>query len=181
MTRNTVARILLVLYALGMLAVTYTQLFGGPSSGDMFWTTSGKILAAATFALGFGAAMASRDPWQNRLVIQIIIVFMAGTTLAVVYGILTHAELPAGEKAPGLSSPLPRPPRAVRRVLSPATAGVSECRHGRCSSACSKPPGTGGRRLSGVCSPGAWTPRLGEAANDRRAARVSTAIHCGVG
>jgi hypothetical protein len=41
--------------------------------------------------------MASRDPWQNRLVIQILIAFMAGTTLAIVYRILTHGELPAGE------------------------------------------------------------------------------------
>ena len=124
MTRNTVARILLILYALGMLAVTFTQLLGGPGSGDMFWTTSGKILAVATFALGFGAAMASRDPWQNRLVIQILIVFMAGTTLAIVYRMLTHGvdELPQGEGtwiviAAAAAAPLllvvfyPRPPR----------------------------------------------------------------------
>ena len=130
MTRNTVARILLILYALGCLAVTVTQLLNGPGSGDMPWTTSGKILAAATFAFGFGAAMASRDPWQNRLVIQILIVFMACTTLAIVYRILTHGEVDPGE------SHLDRPrrcrgrPRAVRRVLSPATAGVSVRRHG---------------------------------------------------
>ena len=122
MTRNTITRILLILYALGMLAVTYTQLFGGPGAGDMFWTTSGKILAAATFALGFGAAMASRDPWQNRLVIQILIVFMAGTTLAVVYRMLTHGEVPPGEGtwiviAAAAAAPVlfavfyPRPPR----------------------------------------------------------------------
>ena len=120
MTKNTVARILLILYALGCFAVTLAQLLN--RAGDMTWTTSGKILAAATFAFGFGSAMASRDPWQNRLVIQIIIVFMAGTTLAVVYGILTHAELPAGEgtwvvAAAAAAAPVlfgvfyPRPPR----------------------------------------------------------------------
>lgn len=124
MTRNTVARVLLILYALGMLAVTYTQLFGGPGAGDMFWTTSGKILAAATFSLAFGAAMASRDPWQNRLVIQILIVFMAGTTLAIAYRTYTHGidELPPGEGtwvvvAAAAAAPVlfavfyPRPPR----------------------------------------------------------------------
>ena len=95
MTRNTIARILLILYALGCLAVTLAQLLN--RAGDMTWTTSGKILAAATFAFGFGAAMASRDPWQNRLVVQILIVFMACTTLAIVYRILTHGEVDPGE------------------------------------------------------------------------------------
>lgn len=36
MTRYTVARVLLILYALGMLAFNYTQLFGGPGAADMF-------------------------------------------------------------------------------------------------------------------------------------------------
>lgn len=122
MRRNTAARILLILYALGCFAVTFTQLFGGPGSGDMFWTTSGKILAGATFALGFGSAMASRDPWQNRLVIQILIVFMACTTLAIVYRILTHDEVPPADStwfvlAAAVAAPVlftvfyPRPPR----------------------------------------------------------------------
>lgn len=122
MTRNTVARILLVLYALGMLSVTLTQLLGGPGAGDMFWTTSGKILAAATFAMGFGSAMASRDPWQNRLVVQILIVFMVGAAFAIAYRMLTHGEVPPGEStwivlAAAASAPVlfavfyPRPPR----------------------------------------------------------------------
>ena len=90
----------------------------------MTWTTSGKILAAATFAFGFGAAMASRDPWQNRLVIQILIVFMACTTLAIVYRILTHGEVDPGETtwivlAAAAAAPVlfavfyPRPPRGM--------------------------------------------------------------------
>lgn len=69
--------------------------------------------------------MASRDPWQNRLVIQIIIVFMAGTTLAVAYGVLTHAELPAEEGTWVVFVAAAAAPRAVRRVLSPATAEAS--------------------------------------------------------
>ena len=122
MTRNTVARILLILYALGSLAIALNLLLSGPGSGDIAWSTSGKILAAATFALGFGAAMASRDPWQNRLVIQILIVFMACTTLAIVYRMLTHGEDDPGEStwivlaaaaaAPALFAVFyPRPPR----------------------------------------------------------------------
>ena len=120
MTRNTVARILLILYALGCLAVTLAQLLN--RAGDMTWTTSGKILAAATFAFGFGSAMASRDPWQNRLVIQILMVFLACTTLAIVYRMLTHGEDDPGEStwivlaaaaaAPALFAVFyPRPPR----------------------------------------------------------------------
>jgi len=97
MTRNTVARILLILYALGCFAVTLAQLLNLPGSGDMAWTTSGKILAAATFAFAFGSAMASRDPWQNRLVIQILMVFMTGAALAIAYRIITHDQVQLGE------------------------------------------------------------------------------------
>ena len=59
---------------------------------ELVATTSGKILAAAILAMGFGAAMAARDPWQHRLVIQVVMLFTALAALAVVYRILDHHD-----------------------------------------------------------------------------------------
>ncbi len=88
--RNAAARALLIVYALGCIAVAIPLLLGIESTGNLTGTTSGRILAAAILALGFGAAMASRDPWQNRLVVQVLIVFSGLAALAIVYRIVTH-------------------------------------------------------------------------------------------
>ena len=83
--RNTVAQILLVLYAIGSVAVTIPLLFALGHAGDLADTTSGKILAAALLAMGFGALAAARDPWRNRLMIKVVMAFTALSSLAIVY------------------------------------------------------------------------------------------------
>jgi hypothetical protein len=88
--RNAVARTLLIVYALGCVAVAVPLLIGVEGTGDLTGTTSGRILAAAILALSFGAAMASRDPWQNRLFVQVLIVFSVLAALAIVYRIFVH-------------------------------------------------------------------------------------------
>ena len=52
MTRTSIMRMLFVLHALGCFPVTYTQLAGGPGSGDMIWTTSGGVLQRQRSRLG---------------------------------------------------------------------------------------------------------------------------------
>jgi hypothetical protein len=91
-TRNTVTRALLMVYALGSIAVALPLLLDSPGAGDLTATTSDKILAAAILAMGFGAAMASRDTWQHRLMIQVVMLFSVLTALAVVYRILVHHD-----------------------------------------------------------------------------------------
>ena len=83
--RNRVAQILLVLYAIGSVAVAIPLLFALGHAGDLADTTSGKILAAALLAMGFGALAAARDPWRNRLMIQVVMVFTALAALAIAY------------------------------------------------------------------------------------------------
>jgi hypothetical protein len=110
--RNTVARVLLVLYAIGSAAIGLALLLAFPGTGELSGTTSGKVLAAALFALGFGAVMAMRDPWRNRLVIQILIAFTTMASLAIIVRLLFHDEpyavdpawmvLPFGVAAPVL-------------------------------------------------------------------------------
>ena len=90
--KNTVARVLLVLYALGSVAVVIPLLLDLPGAGELAGTTSGMILAAAIFALGFGAAVAARDPWRNRVVVQVLIAFTALATLAILIRVLFHDE-----------------------------------------------------------------------------------------
>jgi hypothetical protein len=80
-----VARLLLVLYAIGTPVVAIPLAFGLGHAGELADTTSGKVLAAALLALGFGALMAARDPWRHRLTVQVLIVFSALATLAIVY------------------------------------------------------------------------------------------------
>jgi hypothetical protein len=94
--RNRVARILLVLYALGSVAIAVPLLFAFGHAGDLADTTSGKILAAALLAMGFGALAASRDPWRNRLMIQVVMAFTALSSLAIVYRLAFegHAVFP---------------------------------------------------------------------------------------
>jgi hypothetical protein len=90
--RNTVTRVLLVLYALGSFAVVLPLLLDLPGTGELAGTTSGKILAAAIFSLGLGAALASRDPWRNRIVVQMLIAFTALAAPAILWRLLFHDE-----------------------------------------------------------------------------------------
>jgi peptidoglycan/LPS O-acetylase OafA/YrhL len=83
--RTRVARILLILYAVASAAIAVPLLFAFGHAGDLAATTSGKILAAALIAMGFGALAAARDPWRNRLMIQVVMVFTALSSLAIVY------------------------------------------------------------------------------------------------
>ena len=75
--RNSVARLLLVLYAIGTVAIAIPLAFALGDAGDLADTTSGKVLAAALLALGFGGLMAAHDPWRNRLLIQVLMAFTA--------------------------------------------------------------------------------------------------------
>ena len=95
--RNIVAQSLLVLYAIGSVAIAIPLLFSLGHSGDLADTTSGKILSAALLAMGFGALAAARDPWGNRIVIQVVIVFTALSSLAIVYRLAfeDHPSYPA--------------------------------------------------------------------------------------
>ena len=95
--RNAVARLLLVVYAAGTLVVAIPLAFALGDAGNLADTTSGKVLAAALLALGYGALRASRDPWRERLVIQILIVFTALAALAIGYRVAfeDHPLFPA--------------------------------------------------------------------------------------
>jgi len=92
--RTTILRTLLVLYALGSLAVTIPLVLD--LAGDLSSTTSGKILAAALLAMGAGAALAVRDPWEHRAVIQVLIAFLGLAAVAILYRLLFegHSVLP---------------------------------------------------------------------------------------
>jgi hypothetical protein len=57
-------------------------------AGDLSNSTSGKVLAAGIAALAFGAVQALRDPWANRAVIQVLIVFLGLAALAILYRLL---------------------------------------------------------------------------------------------
>jgi hypothetical protein len=94
--RNRVARILLLLYAVGSVAIAVPLLFAFGHAGDLADTTSGKILAAALVAMGFGALAARRDPWQNRLIIKVVMIFTALSSLAIVYRLIVedHSVFP---------------------------------------------------------------------------------------
>ena len=91
--RRTVAlRVLLLLYALGSVVVAVPLVLDLTGAGELAGTTSGKILAAAVFSLGFGAAMAARDPWRNRLMIQVLIAFTTLAAIAILSRVLFHNE-----------------------------------------------------------------------------------------
>ncbi len=83
--RNRVARILLIVYAVGSVAIAVPLLFTFGHAGDLADTTSGKILAGALLAMGFGALVAARDPWRDRLMIQVVMAFTALSAMAIVY------------------------------------------------------------------------------------------------
>jgi hypothetical protein len=116
--RITIARVLLVVYALGSVVVVIPLVLD--LAGDLSATTSGKILAAALLAMGAGAALAVRDPWEHRAVIQVLIAFLCLAALAILYRLLfeDHPALPtatllAVDVAAGVlfSVFYPRPPQ----------------------------------------------------------------------
>lgn len=76
-------QILLVLYFLGSVAIAVPLLSSLGHAGNLAGTTSGKILAAALIAMGIGALGAARDPWRQRLMIQVLIGFAALSALAI--------------------------------------------------------------------------------------------------
>jgi len=79
------ARTLLVVYAIGSVAIAIPLLLGFGNAGDLADTTSGKILAAALLAMALGALAASRDPCRDRLMIQVIIAFTTLSAMAIAY------------------------------------------------------------------------------------------------
>ncbi len=97
LSRAKILRILLVVYSAGSIVIALPLAFSLAYAGNLAATTSGKILAAALLALAFGAVVAARDPWQHRLVIQIIIVFMvlAAVSIAIRLLIGAHPNDPA--------------------------------------------------------------------------------------
>ena len=128
--RTTILRVLLVLYAVGSLAIVVPLLLDAPGAGELAGTTSGKILAAALLALGFGAALAARDPWGNRAVILVLIAFTAMAAVAILTRLLFHDEpydmdpawlvLPFAAAAPVLLALFyPRATPRTHRVNSP--------------------------------------------------------------
>jgi hypothetical protein len=88
--QNTVIRMLLAVYIAGSAAVAIPLVLN--LAGDLSNSTSGKVLAAAVIALGLGAALAFRDPWANRTVILVLIVFTSLATLAIVYRLLFEPQ-----------------------------------------------------------------------------------------
>lgn len=110
---------LLVLYAVGSVAVAIPLLFAFPRAGDLAATTSGKILAGALLAMALGALAAARDPWPNRVLILVVIAFTAMSALAIMYRLAfeEHTSDPAWLVLPfAIAAPLlfalfyPRPP-----------------------------------------------------------------------
>jgi len=95
--RRKAIRLLLVLYFLGSVAIAVPLLVYTRHAGNISGTTSGKVLAAALIAMGVGALGAARDPWRQRLVIQVLIVFTALATCAIVYRLVAehHRHDPA--------------------------------------------------------------------------------------
>ena len=79
------ARTLLVVYAIGSVAIAIPLLVGFGNAGDLADTTSGKILAAALLAMALGALAASRDPWRDRLMIRVITAFTTLSAVAIAY------------------------------------------------------------------------------------------------
>jgi peptidoglycan/LPS O-acetylase OafA/YrhL len=95
--RTSAAQILLVLYAVGSVVIAIPLLLAFGHAGELAATTSGKILAAALLAMGFGALAAAREPWRNRLMIQVVMAFTTLSSLAIVYRLVfeNHPHDPA--------------------------------------------------------------------------------------
>ena len=92
--RNRVTQTLLVVYAISSVAIAIPLSFAFGNAGDLADTTSGKILAAALLAMGYGALVAARDPWRNRLMIQVVIAFTTLSSLAIVYRLVFEDHRP---------------------------------------------------------------------------------------
>ena len=83
--RSKAIRVLLVVYFVASIAIAVPLVFYVSDAGNLSGTTSGKVLAAAVVAMGIGALRAARDPWRQRLVVQVLIVFTALAACAVIY------------------------------------------------------------------------------------------------
>jgi len=84
-------RRLLVVYSVGSVVIAVPLLFSVEHAGSLSGTTSGRVLAAALIAMAVGALGAARDPWGERLMIRVLILFTALSALAIVYRLVTHA------------------------------------------------------------------------------------------
>lgn len=83
--REKTIRVLLVAYSVASIAIAIPLVFYVSDAGNLSGTTSGKVLAAALVAMGAGALGAARDPWRQRLMIQVLIVFTALAACAIIY------------------------------------------------------------------------------------------------
>jgi hypothetical protein len=95
--RDRVMRFLLAIYAAGTILVAMPFALALSNVGNLAETTSGRVLAGALLALGFGSLMAARDPWRHRLVIQMLIVFtsLAALSIAARLAFGEHSRDPA--------------------------------------------------------------------------------------
>lgn len=123
--RSKAIRVLLVAYFAASIAIAIPLLIYVRHAGNISGTTSGKVLAAALLAMGVGALGAARDPWRQRLVIQVLIVFTALAACAIVYRLAAERHphdpawivLPLAIATPVLLAwfyPRPAPPAASR-------------------------------------------------------------------
>jgi len=83
--RTTITRLVLIVYAIGSVAIAVRLLFSVGAVGQLANSTSGKILVGAILALALGAVLAARDPWRQRLTIQVVMVFTGISSLAIAY------------------------------------------------------------------------------------------------
>ena len=97
LVRNRIAQLLLVLYAVGSVAFAIPLIFAFAHAGDLANTTSGKILAAALLAMALGALAAARDPWENRVMVLVVIAFTSFSALAIAFRLVfgEHPSDPA--------------------------------------------------------------------------------------
>ena len=119
-SRTRVAQGLLILYFVGSIAAALPLLFSLGRAGDLVNTTSGKILGAALLSLGVGALVAARDPWRNRVMIQVLILFT--TPVDAGHHLPTHSRAPPPRRLLVLAARRGRRTGAVGDLL-PAPAG----------------------------------------------------------
>ena len=92
-------RVVLACYFAGSVIIAAALAFGVGRAGNLAGTTSGRVLAAAVLSLGIGALLAARDPFRDRAVIRVLIVFTSLSALAIAYRLFaersTHPHDPA--------------------------------------------------------------------------------------
>jgi peptidoglycan/LPS O-acetylase OafA/YrhL len=88
--RDRILQVLLLLHGLVATVSAIALALSIGRVGELRHTTSGKILAAALLALGFGAFTAARAPRRHRTIVQMLIVFGSLSALAVVYRLATE-------------------------------------------------------------------------------------------